>query len=264
VTRAPAATAHEVLEAQRGAGAAALIAIVGQATLAMIDARAIGVGALVAARLAHVAIAAIALALLAVRRPSILLSEVAFALVAIPFQVVLLVSELEFAAQGQVRDHGSWYQLTMLGIASLSPGDPLLPTLLVVALAVQRVVLQFLLGVSPAAPGEPWVTLIFAVVAVGMLVSRARRREAVAHAARVEARAAALEHVARLLLLVRDRANSPLQTVALGAAIMRRRCADQQRVAAAMDRAVLRLRRLSKALQRASQTIERASPIRGT
>jgi len=220
-----------------------------------------GFGALVAARIAHVAIATIALALLWVRPPSIRGAEVSFALAAIPFQVVLLVSELEFYARGDVRDHGSWYQLTMLGIASLAPADPVLPSLLVVALGAQRVVLRFVLGVAPVAPGEPWFTLIFAGVAVGMLVTRARRREAVAHAARVEAHAAALERVARLLLLVRDRANSPLQTVALGAAIMRRRCADQQRVASAMDRAVSRLRRLSKALQRASRTIERASSI---
>jgi hypothetical protein len=56
---------------------------------------------------------------------------------------------------------------------------------------------------------------------------------------------------------VRDRANSPLQTVALGAEIMKRRCPDQKRVAEAMDRAVQRLRKLSTALQRASRSIER-------
>ena len=259
MTRIPAATAPQVIEARRGAGTAAIIAILGQATLAAVDDRTMGFGALVAARIAHVAIATIALALLWVRPPSIRGAEVSFALAAIPFQVVLLVSELEFYARGDVRDHGSWYQLTMLGIATLAPADPLLPSLLVVMLGVQRVVLRFLLGVAPLAPGEPWITLIFAVVAVAMLVSRARRREFVANAARVAAHAAALERVARLLLLVRDRANTPLQTVALGAAIMRRRCPDQQRVAAAMDRAVHRLRKLSKALQRASRSFERAS-----
>jgi hypothetical protein len=264
VTRAPAATAPEVLEARRGAGVAAIIAILGQTTLAVIDARDLGFGPLVVARLAHVAIASIAFALLALRRPSIRLSEVAFALVAIPFQLVLLVSELEFAARGLVRAHGTWYQLTILGIASLAPADPILPSLLVVALGVQRAALRFILGATPVSPGEPWFTLIFAAVAIGMLVTRARRREAVARAARIEAHAAALERVARLLLLVRDRANTPLQTVALGAAIMRKRCADQQRVAAAMDRAVRRLRRLSKALQRASRTIERESSMRAT
>jgi hypothetical protein len=261
VTRNPAATAPEILEARRGAGVAAIIAILGQATLAVIDARAIGLGALVAARMAHVAIASIALALLLVRPPSIRAAEVSFALVAIPFQLVLLVSELEFAMRMNFRDHGSWYELTMLGIASLAPADPLLPALLVVALGLQRVFLQFLLG-TPAAPGEPWITLIFAAIAVGMLVSRARRREAVANAARVAAHAAALERVARLLLLVRDRANTPLQTLALSAAIVRRRYPDQQRVTSAMDRAVHRLRKLSKALQRASRTIEReSSPV---
>jgi hypothetical protein len=233
--------------------------MVGQATLAVVDDRTLGFSALVATRIAHVAIAAIAFAWLGLRPASIRSAEVSFALVAIPFQVVLLVSELEFYARGEVRDHGSWYQLTMLGIASLAPADPLLPSLLVVMLGVQRVALRFLLGVTPLAPGEPWITLIFAAVAVGMLVSRARRRQAVAQAATVAAHAAALERVARLLLLVRDRANTPLQTVALGAAIMKRRCPDQQRVAAAMDRAVHRLRKLSKALQRASRSFERAS-----
>jgi hypothetical protein len=258
VTRIPAAIAPEVIEARRGAAAAAIIALAGQATLAVVDVTTIGWSALVAARIGHVAIAAIALALLWLRPPSVRGAEVSFALAAIPFQLVLLVSELQFYARGDVRDHGSWYQLTMLGIATLAPADPLLPAFLVVMLGVQRVVLRYLLGVVPLAPGEPWLTLIFAAVAVGMLVSRARRREFVANAARVAAHAAALERVARLLLLVRDRANSPLQTVALGAAIMRRRCPDQRRVASAMDRAVHRLRKLSKALQRASRSFERA------
>ncbi|HTQ42145.1 MAG TPA: hypothetical protein VMI75_05250 [Polyangiaceae bacterium] len=253
-----ATTAPEVIEARRGAATAAIIAMLGQTTLAVVDDRALGFSALVAARIAHVALASIALALIWLRPPSIRGAEVAFALAAIPFQLVLLVSELEFHARGDVRDHGSWYQLTMLGIATLAPADPMLPAFLVVTLGVQRVVLRYLLGVVPLAPGEPWLTLIFAAVAVGMLVSRARRREFVANAARVAAHAAALERVARLLLLVRDRANSPLQTVALGAAIMRRRCPDQQRVASAMDRAVRRLRKLSKALQRASRSFERA------
>jgi hypothetical protein len=262
VTRIPSAAAPEILEARRGAGVAAIITIVAQATLAVIDAKAIGLGALVAARIVHVAVASIALVLLVARPPSIRVSEISFAIVAIPFQLVLLVSELEFAQRGEIRDHGSWYQLTMLGIASLAPADPLLPALLVVALGVQRVFLQYLLGTTPVAPGEPWITLVFAAVAVGMLVSRARRREAVAHAAQIAAHAAALERVARLLLLVRDRANSPLQTLALGAAMMKRRCPDQQRVTTAMDRAVHRLGKLSKALQRASRSIEReSSPV---
>lgn len=261
MTPAFAATAAEIRDARRGAATAAVIAMVAQSVLAIVDARIIGVGALVVARIIHVAIASVALAILLVGRPGVRSAEVSFALAAIPFQGILLVSELELAARGVVRDHASWYQLTMLGIASLAPADPLLPSLLVVALAVQRVALRFLLAVVPAAPGEPWVTLIYAGVAVGMLVTRARRREAVAHAARVEAHAAALERIAQLLLSVRDRANTPLQTIALGTAVLKRHCAGQQeRVAAAMDRAVRRLRRLSKALQRASRAFERTTP----
>jgi hypothetical protein len=116
-------------------------------------------------------------------------------------------------------------------------------------LAFALVAIRSSWGVVPRAPGEPWIALTFTVVAVGMLVSRARRREFVANAARVAAHAAALERVARLLLLLRDCANTPLQTVALGTAIVKRRCPDQHRAAA----------ELSNALQRASRSIERAS-----
>jgi hypothetical protein len=263
LTRARRATAPEILEARRGAGAAALIAITGEGTIAVVDATTLGFGPLVVARVAHVAIASVALALLLVARPSIRTAEVSFALVAVPFLPVLLMSEVVFAARMEVRDHAGWYQLTMLGIASLAPADPLLPSLLIVALGVQRVVLRFLLGSAPVAPGEPWITLIYAVIAVGMLLSRARRREAVERAARAMAHAAALERVARLLLAVRDRANTPLQTIALGTAIVKRRGTAEPRVTAAMDRAVRRLRRLSRALQRASRAFERTTPHRG-
>lgn len=258
---ATAPTAPEISEARRGTVAAALIAMVGEAAIALIDANVIGAGPLVAARLVHVAVAAAALVWLFMRPPSVRAAEIAFAFVAIPFLPVLLVSELSLAPLGDIRDHGSWYKLVMVGVASLAPADPLLPSILVVALGMQRVVLRYLLHVPPIAPGEPWITLFFAVIAVAMLLTRASRREAVARAARVEAHAAALERVTRLLLHVRDRANTPLQTIALGTAIMKRRCADERRVTAAMDRAVLRLRRLSKALQRASRTIERATPV---
>jgi hypothetical protein len=248
VRRAPAATAPEILEARRGAGVAALIAITGEGTIAAVDATSVGFGPLVVARIVHVAIAGVALAMLLVARPSIRTAE------------VLLVSELQFAARGEVRDHASWYQLTMLGIASLAPANPLLPSLLIVALGLQRVVLRFVFGIVPVAPGEPWITLIYATVAVGMLVSRARRREALGEAARAMAHAAAVERVARLLLGVRDRANTPLQTIALGTAILKRHGAGEPRVTAAMDRAVRRLRRLSRALQRASRAFERTTP----
>ncbi|HEX8793495.1 MAG TPA: hypothetical protein VF765_21280 [Polyangiaceae bacterium] len=261
MTGSDAPTALEVREARRGAGAAALIAIVGEGTIAAIDARAIGFGALVAVRLVHVAVAVAALALLLLRPPSIRAAEVSFTLVAIPFQLVLAVSEVSLAQHGDMRDHGSWYKLVMLGIALLAPADPLVPSILAIALGVQKVVLRYVVGVPQVAPGEPWITLIFAAIAVGMLLSRASRREAIARAARVEAHAAALERVTRLLLTVRDRANTPLQTIALGTAIMTRRCASEQRVAAAMDRALRRLRRLSRALQRASQSFERATPL---
>lgn len=263
MTRAAAATAPEILEARRGAGAAALIAIAGEGTIAFVDTTTLGFGPLVVARIVHVAVAVVALALLVFARPNIRGAEVSFALVVIPFQPVLLLSELVFAARGEIRDHASWYQLTMLGIASLAPASPLLPSLLIVGLGLQRVVLRFVLGITPVAPGEPWVTLIYAVIAVGMLVSRARRREAAREAARAMAHAAAVERVARLLLSVRDRANTPLQTIALGTAILKQRGAGEPRVIAAMDRAVRRLRRLSRALQRASRAFERTTPARG-
>ncbi len=259
MTRPADATEPEIVEARRGALVAAVIAIAGEGSIAVSDARSLGFGPLVFVRLAHVALATCALAILLVRRRSVRVAEIAFALVVIPFLPVLMLSEIEFAAHHQVREHGSWYKLTMLGIAALAPASPGLPATVVVALGVQRVVLRFVLGSQPTVPGEPWITLIFAAIAVGMLVSRAHRREAVARAARVAARAAALDRMTRLLLGIRDRANTPLQTIAFGAAVVARRCTDQQRIARAMENAVVRLRRLSNALQRASREIDQAA-----
>jgi hypothetical protein len=250
----------EVVEARRSTAAAATIAFVGQGIIAVVDIRAIGFDVLSAVRIAHVALAACALVLLVTRRDGGLrVTEVAFALVAIPFVFVLAASEVVFASRELVRDQLSWYKLVMVGIAALAPASPRLPVAVVLTLGMQAVVLPLALGRPPTVPGEPWITIIFAVISIAMLVSRARRREAAASAAHLAARVAALERVTRLLLRVRDRANTPLQTITLCTELIWRRCPEQQRAAEAIQHAVVRLRRLSTALQRGTRSLERAS-----
>jgi hypothetical protein len=254
VTRAP-----EIVEARRHAAIAALIAFFGEGAIAFVDAKLIGFGPLSIARFAHSLVAAIALAILARRRCGVRGAEVAFLMIAIPFIPVLFIGEHELIAAGALREQWSWYKLVMLGIASLAPGSPWLPALVCAALAVQAIVLRFALARVPTTLGEPWITAIFAGIAIGMLVSRARRREAAARAARVVAYAAALERMTAFLSRVRDRANSPLQTIDLGATLIANRCPSEQRITSAMQNAVVRLRRLSTTLTRATLSTERAS-----
>jgi hypothetical protein len=250
----------ELVEARRSTAAAAGIAFVAQAIIVVVDTRAIGFDAMSAVRLAHAALAACALVLLVTRREAGLrVTEIAFALVAIPFVFVMAASHLDFAARGLARDQQSWYKLVMLGIASLAPASPVLPVLVIVALGVEAAVLPAALGQHPIMAGEPWITVVFAAASVAMLVSRARRREQAARAARLVARVAALDRMTRLLLRVRDRANTPLQTVTLCAELIGRRCPEERRAVEAIQHAVVRLRRLSTALRRATRSLDRAS-----
>jgi hypothetical protein len=80
---------------------------------------------------------------------------------------------------------------------------------------------------------EPWATVAFLLFAALLLVYRAKQAARERKLARALAQAEANEHLAKVLLAVRDLANTPLQTISFAAGTARATHAD---VAPAMDR----------------------------
>jgi hypothetical protein len=92
------------------------------------------------------------------------------------------------------------------------------------------------------AGGQAGVLWVYAMFGVVLLVFRYRRVEAERARLRAEGEAAALERLARTLLALRDLANTPLQTIEIGVALLGHTQGDQHPLLERIERAVTRLR----------------------
>jgi hypothetical protein len=96
--------------------------------------------------------------------------------------------------------------------------------------------------------GEPWATLSFGAFALVALVHRVRLLRVERTATRAQAEAEWLARLAAMCFAVKDLANTPLQTLRLSTALLRRRHPEEQAPLAKMDRALDRLDQLDRTL----------------
>lgn len=147
-------------------------------------------------------------------------------------------------------------KLLVFIVAAIAPEPIWLGIVLIGASAVEAVIKaqQF----HMAQGGEPWVTVVWAVAAIGLHVNRHQRIAAERDAARSRATAEAAAQLARAFLAVRDLANTPLQTLRNDLILMRGQCpVAGAALAARMDRAVTKLRKLQEILT----GYEQATPL---
>jgi hypothetical protein len=102
--------------------------------------------------------------------------------------------------------------------------------------------------------GEPWVVLPYALFASVLLGYRLRSLALEREMLRLHAESAAAEHVAQTFLRLRDYANTPIQTIAFTAKLIRAQHPDLKMLLDRLDRAVERLTDVSRALTRYEST----------
>jgi hypothetical protein len=235
--------------------AAALIAVA-QLAFVAIDLWVHGVTTLLPLRMGHAALATALLTYLLVRRgqPATTAATVAFAAIATPLLLIFWVSEVEMARSGLLWAPLVGMKLSFLGIALLTPGPLWLGAGLIGALAAESVALWVTLDFAShpgaAAAGEPWVTVVFGLVAAVLLVWRDRHRHLIQEYTRARTEAVALERLAQQYLAMRDLANTPLQTLKLGLTLLERDSPDSAPLLARMRRAVEGLGQLTALLTR--------------
>jgi hypothetical protein len=140
--------------------------------------------------------------------------------------------------------------MVSLGLAAASWSWMGLP--LILATAADAVMLYFVLGFGALkdrmAVVEPWVTLVYLVVAVIALVLRDQRRVASLAVLRAESEGSALHRHAVMLLALRDQLNTPLQTLVVGASRLELAdpTHDLSRIRAALARLVALSRELAE------------------
>ncbi|HSP80246.1 MAG TPA: hypothetical protein VLQ93_17065 [Myxococcaceae bacterium] len=173
--------------------------------------------------------------------------DAAFAGAVLPFLPLFALAEQAMAASGVTWVPMTGHRLVMLAIGVLAPTRLRLGGGLIGAFALEVLVLWYGLALGerlPDIPWEPWVTLIYGGVALTLLVYRVRSHRMEVRLRQARAEAEALERLARLFLVVRDAANTPLQTLELSLAVLRRRSPGSEPTMASMERAVRRLRGL--------------------
>src|SRR4029453_13654723 len=101
---------------------------------------------------------------------------------------------------------------------------------------------RFHLGSEPllAQSGYIWNVLLTGLCAASVLIARYQYDRTLRRFIELEARVATSEMTARLLLTVKDRANSPLQTLEIGLALLKR----QQPESAIADALLIALKKL--------------------
>ncbi len=201
-------------------------------------------------RALHVLVTAGLLVLLLARRREMGtgLSAGVFSAVALPYLVIFAVAEVAMADSGRVWQPLTGHRLLMLGMGLLAPAGLRLGSALVGAFALESVLLWYGLGLHLrlGMPWEPWVTLVWAGAAVGMVAFRVRTQSIERRLLLASAEAESLERVARLLLVLRDGANTPLQSLELAVTLLRQRSPDNGVLLNTMERALTQLRTLTQ------------------
>jgi hypothetical protein len=171
-----------------------------------------------------------------------------FTAVALPHLIIFAVAEAAMAASGHTWQPLTGHRLLMLGIGLLAPMGPELGVGLIGAFALEAVLLWYGLGLNTRLqmPWEPWVTLVWGASACGMLAFRVRTQRIEQRLQEARAETESLERVARLLLAMRDAANTPLQSLELAVSLLGQREPGHAKLLAAMERELAKLRSLTQ------------------
>jgi hypothetical protein len=191
-------------------------------------------------------------------RPSPELSAAVFTAVALPYLVIFAVAEVAMADSGHVWMPLTGHRLLMLVIGLLAPARPVLGHGLVGAFAAEGVILWYGLGLHTRLemPWEPWITLVWGGTACGLLAFRLRTQRIEQRLLKARAEAEFLERLARLLLVMRDAANTPLQSLELGVSLLQQRSPENAALLMTLERALSRLRALTQRMAIADPLLE--------
>ncbi|WP_395834302.1 hypothetical protein [Archangium violaceum] len=254
--RVPAGVEQELwARAWRGAVVGSVLVALTELAYAFIDARVFQGTTLPVLRALHVLWALLLLGVLLVFRQRLRtdLVEACFAGAVLPFLPVFAMAEHAMTGAGLVWVPMTGHRLVMLALGVLAPTGLWLGGGLIAAFALETVVLWYALGLGQhpgvRAPWEPWVTLVYGGVALAMLAYRVRSHTIELKLREARTEAEALERLARLFLVVRDATNTPLQTLELSLALLRKNNPEcSPRTLATMERALERLRALFQRL----------------
>jgi hypothetical protein len=249
--------AHEVRTAWWSTLIAAILVFAGQLAYALIDTPMFGLSStmLTALRLGHALLAAVIIALLVAQasRPSAFKCTVAFVTITLPFYPIFWIAESEMLVVGVPWSPFIGHKLLVIGVALFAPvrNGVLLGTVLVALFGLEAIAQWTLLDfrhVELVLPGEPLATGVYTLLSLGFVVYRRRHLVIERAYAQTRAEAELLERIARVLLAVRDRTNTPLQSLEIATELLASRVSSEPALFSVMRRSLARLRELTRIL----------------
>lgn len=247
--------------AWRSAVAACVVTALGQIGFGALGLREFGITPVLIGQVIHLLLATIVLVALltTASRPSVRRAVVAFFVLFAPLPVLLWMSQSEMMTRGLPWAPFSGHKLVMIALAVLMPGPWAWPALFILLTAVLAL-LQFYVGGLASAPntwtGEPWMTVVYAVMALLLLGFRAHHREVGRRYAQARAQADALTEMSRFFLALRDLQNTPIQTLEIDSAILERRHPESADAIKRMRRSIGELRDISRRLARYDRIVQ--------
>jgi hypothetical protein len=167
-----------------------------------------------------------------------------FVALVIPYLVTLWLPPVEELEHALPAEPLLGHHFLILVLAIVSPSSYRLSLALILTFTTEAVVLSAYLrerAAGAAISREPYFTLLFAGIAVAVQWSVFRRRALIVELERSKIRSESYARTARILLTLRDRANSPLQTIELGLSILEKRVQGQREITTLLRSALKKL-----------------------
>jgi PAS domain S-box-containing protein len=149
------------------------------------------------------------------------------------------------------------YKLVALGLALVAPAPLWVGLVGIGAMAIVPIVETFHwpLAIRAELPApEPWITVLYGVVASILLIHRRRQLAAQVAVVRLQSKATYAEQLMRKFQAVRDLANSPLQAIEATLTLLRRKHPESKTQLVRIERQLDRLHKLTTVLSRYDRT----------
>jgi len=179
-------------------------------------------------------------------------SSVLFILLMLPFGFFTWDYHQVMAAS-----HTAWlplpgFRIYFLVLGILLSGSYVVNFALMSFFAVESLVLWYSLDLgnlpSVVLAQEPWVSLLYFVIACALLLFRFRDEKLIQKLSDETANMAAMKQMARIFLSLRDRANTPIQTLRISAELLKRRYPDAKDLSVTIDATAKRLTEMNRYL----------------
>jgi hypothetical protein len=172
-------------------------------------------------------------------------SEILFVLLYSPFYIFswFFHSDASLAGQVWIPLKNFWYHFFVLGI--IVPGSYLINFLLLLGFVIESIVVWFYFDLSHLSGAvlnaEPAATFLFAFLAVVLLVLRFRDEQKIFRLYLEQERGKFFEKVIRFILSVRDKTNTPLQTLSISIDLMKKDPNHDPETIAIMENAITKI-----------------------